>query len=342
MTVSIVLVKRGTHGQHVQDSNEGRLEIGMTGALWAAFSGVGFGLFQTFNRRAVQGMDVYMATFLQLVVSAIVLLFIAALTIPRTVTESLTGTAVLNFAIAGMLHFFIGWTFLNASQKYIGAARTSSLIGTIPIWGAILAALTLSEFPTWIGAGGILLIVGGVYFVNDARLHERPIIAAGAGGEEVVTKSTVVAGRAIGLRSLRFGLAAAICWSLSPTFIRYGLAEVSSPLLGVTVGIVASALGYAILLAMRSRRVGLGPVEMEAFGYKIFAAVLVALATWMRWISLDLIPVAAALALSLSSVPVVNFLSPIVSGRHLERVTNQVWLGSGLIVCGSLVLIFFN
>jgi uncharacterized membrane protein len=148
--------------------------------------------------------------------------------------------------------------------------------------------------------------------------------------------------QAIGFRSLRLGLAAALCWSLSPTFIRYGLAEVDNPLLGVTVGIVASALGYAVVLAVRSRMRPIGPVGMDAIGYKVLAAVLVAVATWMRWISLDLTAVAVALALSLTSVPTVNFLSPLVSGRHLEQVTRQVWLGSGVIIGGSLILIFLN
>jgi drug/metabolite transporter (DMT)-like permease len=314
----------------------------MTGALWAVFSGVGFGIFQSFNRRAVQGMDVYMATFLQLVVSAIVLLLVTVVTVPRVVIVSLTQTAVLNFAIAGVLHFFIGWTFLNASQKHIGAARTSSLIGTIPIWGAIFAALTLSELPTTIGIAGIVLIVGGVYLVNDAKLQKAAVVSVAGDGTVVRGETAVVEGKATGPRSLRFGLAAAVCWSLSPTFIRYGLAEVDDPLLGVTVGIVASAIGYALVLTVRSyRQGGVGPIALDAFGYKVFAAVLVAIATWMRWISLDLIPVAVALALSLMSVPVVNFLSPIVSGTYLERVTKQVWLGSGLIIGGSLVLNFF-
>jgi drug/metabolite transporter (DMT)-like permease len=306
----------------------------MTGAFWALFSGVGFGVFQSFNRRAVQGMDVFVATFLQLLVSAVVLLLVALLTVPQAVFASLTGTAVLNFSIAGALHFFIGWTFLNASQKEIGAARTSSLIGTIPIFGAVIAAFTLAEIPTLFGAIGIFTIVAGVYLVNDAKLHK------GEGGGGGGTETAVVEGKATGLRSLRFGLAAALCWSLSPTFIRYGLAEVPDPLLGVTVGIVASALGYAVVLGIRRQRGQVGPVAVEAVGYKIFAAVLVALATWMRWISLDLVPVATALALSLVSVPVVNLLSPIVSGRYLERVTRQVWLGSGLIIVGSLILIF--
>ena len=311
----------------------------MTGALWAVFSGIGFGVFQSFNRRAVQGMDVYVATFLQLLVSAVVLVLLTLVTDSWTMVGSLTGTAVLNFALAGILHFFIGWTFLNASQKAIGAARTSSLIGTIPIFGALFALVTLGELPTLWGAVGIGAIVMGVYLVNDAKIHQGGLVAKQA---LVANPQPPIEGQAIGWRSLRLGLAAALCWSFSPTFIRYGLAEVDDPLLGVTVGIVASALGYAVVLGARSRMNKVGAVSLDALGYKVLAAVLVAVATWMRWISLDLIAVAVALALSLTSVPTVNFLSPLISGRHLERVTTQVWLGSGVIIGGSLVLIFLN
>jgi drug/metabolite transporter (DMT)-like permease len=284
-------------------------------------------------------MDVLVATFLQLFVSAIVLLLLTAAFIDRAVVQQLTVTAVANFSLAGILHFFIGWTFLNASQKLIGAARTSSLIGTIPIFGAFFAALTLAEVPTFLGLLFILLIVGGVYLVNDAKVHQVPVPAA-AGRAVSLPMAPVQEGKAIGMRSLRYGLAAAVCWSLSPTFIRYGLAEVDAPLLGVTVGIVASALGYALVLLVRRSQGLLGPVALDALAYKVVAAVLVALATWLRWVSLDLTTVAIALALSLFSVPVVNVLSPLVNGRDLERVTPQVWLGSGLIVAGSLFLIF--
>jgi uncharacterized membrane protein len=47
-------------------------------------------------------------------------------------------------------------------------------------------------------------------------------------------------------------------------------------------------------------------------------------------------------ALSLVSVPLVNVLSPLMVGQHLEQVTNQVWLGSALIIGGSLILIFLR
>ena len=46
----------------------------MTGALWAAASGIGFGLFQSLNRRALRDIDdAFVSTFLQLAVAAVVL-----------------------------------------------------------------------------------------------------------------------------------------------------------------------------------------------------------------------------------------------------------------------------
>ena len=66
---------------------------------------------------------------------------------------------------------------------------------------------------------------------------------------------------------------------------------------------------------------------------------LVAFATWWRWIAVDGTDVAVVLALGLASVPVVLFVSPLIVGRHIERVTRRVWIGAGLVVGGALALI---
>ena len=44
----------------------------MSGAWWAVSAGLGFGLFRAINRRAVRGMSVPLATFIPLLVSAVV------------------------------------------------------------------------------------------------------------------------------------------------------------------------------------------------------------------------------------------------------------------------------
>ena len=313
----------------------------MTGALWAVVAGLGFGTFQSLNRRGVKDMDVFLATFLQLLVSAIVLGIICVVGEDLSLLRSAPLTALLNFGLAGFVHFFMGWTFLNASQKHIGAARTGSLIGTTPLIGALIAMVTLGEVPSLLTVAAIVLISLGVYFVNSVKVNApMPVMSDGPALVDDPPESVLL--QPTGFRSLLLGLAAALCWSTSPIFIRRGLAGLPSPVLGVTVGMAASALGYGVALAVRSLRTSIGPVTTDGLTFKLVAALLVGLSTWMRWIALDMAGVAVVLALSLVSVPVVNFLSPLIVGRQHERVTAQVWSGSGLIIGGSLLLILLT
>jgi len=299
----------------------------MSGALWALAAGTGFGLFQTLNRRAVRGMDVYMATFVQLVISTIVLVIISLITEDFGLLLKAPVSAILSFAAAGFFHFLIGWTFLNASQKKIGAARTSPLIGTTPLFGTVIAAISLRELPRLIELAGIGLIVLGAYYVSKESNNSEET----KGGPHTVTEI---------LKISWLGLGAAFFWAVSPIFIRIGLQDLPSPLLGVTVGVTASAVGYgAVLLWQRDSWVG-APITSDAWVFKVIAGLLVGLSTWMRWVALDLAPVAVVLALSMISVPLVILLSPLISGKHLERVTAILWIGTGLILSGALLLTF--
>ncbi|HSO11250.1 MAG TPA: EamA family transporter [Anaerolineales bacterium] len=298
----------------------------MSGALWALAAGAGFGLFQSLNRQAVRGMDVYVATFVQLAVSTVVLVTISLITEDISIVLKTPITVILNFAAAGFFHFLIGWTMLNASQKKIGAARTSPLIGTTPLFAAVIAVFTLREIPTWLELIGIGIIVTGAYLVSKES------------AEPSNTNNWNQSFSAI-LRASWLGLGTAFFWAVSPIFIRFGLQGLPSPLLGVTIGVTASALGYGIvLLWQRGRWLG-QPITNEAWVLKLIAGLLVGLSTWMRWVALDLAPVAVVLALSMISTPIVILLSPLISGKHLERVTAMLWAGTGLILGGALLLI---
>lgn len=299
----------------------------MSGELWALAAGAGFGLFQTFNRQAVRGMDVYIATFVQLAVSALVLTVIAILTEHLTPLLTAPLDAYLYFIAAGFCHFLIGWTFLNASQKRIGAARTSPLIGTNPLFATVIAAITLGEFPTLLELIGIGVIVVGAYLVSSE--NQDP-----ANGNRSSKSFADI------LQTSWLGLSAAFFWAVSPIFIRLGLKDLPSPLLGVTLGVTASAIAYGlILLWQRQRWLGV-PIAGEAWAYKLVAGVLVGMSTWMRWVALGLAPVAVVLALSMISAPLVIVLSPLISGRQLERVTMLLVVGTGLILGGALLLTF--
>ncbi|MDO8752483.1 MAG: EamA family transporter [Anaerolineales bacterium] len=299
----------------------------MSGALWALAAGAGFGLFQALNRQAVRGMDVYVATFVQLLVSSIVLVAISLATEDINLIFSAPVTAILSFVAAGFFHFLIGWTLLNGSQKRIGAARTSPLIATVPLFGAIVAAVALRESPTWLELIGIGIIVLGAYLVSKEGVN-----SANA-ANSTQSFSTL-------LRASWMGLAAAFFWALSPVFIRVGLQGLPSPMLGVTIGVTASAISYAIILLWQRERWFGVPITTEAWAFKLFAGLLVGLSTWMRWVALDLAPVAVVLALTMISSPIVILLSPLISGKHLERVTVMLWMGTALILSGALLLTF--
>jgi drug/metabolite transporter (DMT)-like permease len=289
----------------------------VSGAAWAALSGAGFGLFQALNARAVRDLDsVYASTFLQLLVAALVLAVAAAATEDVGELGHVSAWGLTAFALAGLVHFFVGWTTLNFSQARIGAARSSPLLATTPLFGLVFAAVFTAEFPRGVALVGIALTIVGAYLVSDP-----------GGGQRAQ------------LRDSGFALATACAWALSPILTVEGLDELDSPLLGVTLGMFAAAIAYGALLAIARvpMRGSLG--AREALALKLVAGVVVALATWARWFSLDDATVGAVLALQLVSVPVVLVLAPMISGRHLEVVTPKIWAGAAFVVAGSLLLI---
>jgi len=234
----------------------------MSGALWALAAGAGFGVFQALNRQAVRGMDVYVATFVQLLVSSVVLVAISLFTEDINLVYTAPISAILSFVAAGFFHFLIGWTLLNASQKRIGAARTSPLIATVPLFGVMIAAVTLGEVPTWLELVGIGIIVLGAYLISKETENPEN------------TKNATKRFSAL-LRTSWMGLAAAFFWALSPVFIRVGLQGLPSPMLGVTIGVTASAIGYAVILLWQRERWFGVPITNEAWTFKLLAGLLV-------------------------------------------------------------------
>ena len=289
----------------------------MSGALWASVSGVGFGLFQAFNSRAVRDLDsVYVSTFLQLLVAGAVLLAASLATENLGSLGDATAWSLVAFALAGMIHFFAGWTTLNLSQARIGAARTSPLLATTPLFGLAFGVVLESQVPGWLAAAAIALTIGGAYLVTDPGGSQRPH-----------------------LHDSFFGLATACAWSASAIFTLQGLKSLDSPLLGVTIGMLSAALAYGVLLAVSRMPLRLREQAREALALKLLAGVIVALATWGRWLALDDTDIAVVLALNLISVPVVLFVAPIISGRHVEIVTGRIWVGAALVIAGALLLI---
>jgi len=118
----------------------------VSGAAWAAASGVGFGLFQALNARAMSNLtSAYTATFLQLVAATAVLGGVVSVTGDLGAVTELDPRPFLMFALSGLVRFALGWTTLSLSHSRIGAARTSPLLATGPFFGLARTFPQLSE-----------------------------------------------------------------------------------------------------------------------------------------------------------------------------------------------------
>jgi drug/metabolite transporter (DMT)-like permease len=139
----------------------------MTGVLWAVVAGAGFGVFQSFNRRAGRSIDSYVSTFTLLFVSAVILVIASVLTEDLSLLWHTPVMAFVYFGLAGLVHFLLGWTFLTLSQKRIGAARTGALIGATPLFAFIVGVVAFGEFLSLPIIVGIVLVLSGVYLVSN-------------------------------------------------------------------------------------------------------------------------------------------------------------------------------
>jgi drug/metabolite transporter (DMT)-like permease len=295
----------------------------MTGALWATLAGFGFGFFQAFNRRAGRSFDSYIATFILLTGSTIILAVASVFTEDFSQLIGVPFIAYLNFGLAGLFHFYIGWTLLVVSQTKVGAARTGALLGTTPFFALFISALAFNEILRLPVLVGIIILVAGVYLIS---FEKNPMAGVGAGT----------------WRNSLFGLGVAVCFAISPIFIRGGMKELNSPLLGVTIGMGISAIFYGITLLFRRNQIQQGPITRDAVWFQLGAAFFVGISTWARWIALDMTLVSVVLALGRLNVPVVILLSPLLVGKAAENVTSRVWIGATMIVGGSLILNFYG
>jgi drug/metabolite transporter (DMT)-like permease len=290
----------------------------VTGVLWATASGIGFGVFQSLNRKAIRGIeDPYVSTFLQLAVATAVLVVASLVSEDLGQLGEASAGAIAVFGLAGVIHFVLGWLLLNMSQARIGASRTAPLITLTPLFGTVLAVLLRGELPSAIALAAIAPVMVGAWL----------LATRGSGGVAIERDSI-------------YAFGTAFMWALSAVLTVEALEGLDSPLLGVTLGLLAAtaALGGA-LVARGSFALAVRSIARNTLALKLAAAVFLAFATWFRLLALDETDVAVALAANLVSVPVVLVLAPMLMGRHLEQADARIWSGGALVAGGILALI---
>lgn len=288
----------------------------MTGAAWAAGSGVLFGLFQALSAQAVRrASNVALVTCVQVSAAALVIGAVAAIVEGVGRLEEASATSLAMFALAGVVHFFVGWGALNRSQGRVGAARTAPLIATVPLFGVVVALVVYGELPDLVGLAAIAVVVVGAYVLTDPG-----------------------AGRRTAFADSGWGLTTAAAWAVSAVLTVRGLADFPYPLLGVAVGMASAAVPFGLLLFVGSAPVTWSDVRL-ALPLKLIVGVVIAVATWWRWLGLEHAPIGVVLALNLLSVPSVLVFAPLIARRGEEVVTTRLVAGTAVVLGGALALV---
>ena len=293
--------------------------IGVLPALGAAGA---FAAFQVVNARALARIDVARGTRVLLATAAVALGAFTLMTDGTAPWTEAPSRALLMAAAAGMVHFGLGWTFLGTAQQRIGAARTGALVGTVPLFGSLFAWALLGEAVGPVQLAGLLLVVAGVVVIAT-RNRRGPAVPRALSG-------------------IAAALGTAVCWSVSPVLIREALAGIPSPRAAATVGLAASALLHAVLVAFARRGSARAPMERRAVQLLSTGGLLVALALWMQWTAFSLAPVATVLVVLQLTPALVPMLARIGGTLEGDPPLSRLYLGVIAIVIGSLPVIVLN
>lgn len=293
--------------------------IGVLPALGAAGA---FAAFQVVNARALTRTDVARGTRVLLATATIVLGAITLLTDGTGPWTEAPPRALLMASAAGTVHFGLGWTFLGTAQQRIGAARTGALVGAVPLFGSLVAWALLGEAIGPVQLGGLVLVVAGVAVIatRNRRAPAAPRAFSGVAA----------------------ALGTAACWSVSPVLIREALEGIPSSRAAATVGLLASALVHATLVALARRGGTRPPMERGALRLLAGGGLLVALALWMQWTAFSLAPVATVLVLLQLTPALVPMLARVGGTPGGDLPLSRVYLGVTAIVIGSLPVILLD
>ncbi len=140
------------------------------------------------------------------------------------------------------------------------------------------------------------------------------------------------------LRDLLYPLLAALCYSTNPILVKMGLSISNEPLLGASVGMIASTVTYTAYFLLTGQVRNLFAVPRWVGWYFALAGVSSTLGMFTFFTALQRIP-AAIVAPLISTAPLITLLLSHLTLQGMERVTRADTLGTALIVAGVILLV---
>ena len=176
-----------------------------------------------FIAKGMKGSSPTAAAFYSVLTQATILTGLLLTRLP-----SLNLTAILLFAIGGLLSLGLGRLLYFVAMKGMGVARASAVIGSSPIFTTLLSILVLSDQPTVTMFLGAATVTVGIIFISGAK------------GFKVE-------------KALLIGLVSTLSYALSNILSKAGLRVESDPFLSAQVGAASGLLFFLVYMILTNQ-----------------------------------------------------------------------------------------
>ncbi|MEW6671824.1 MAG: DMT family transporter [Thermodesulfobacteriota bacterium] len=295
----------------------------MIGSLLAVLSGLAFAVSNVYIRQGVHRAGesfsvIPISAFLGTVAFGMPLLISGEIDHLKNLTY--TGAAAL--AAAGIFHFILGRIFAYNSFRLIGANRAAPILSLNILFATLLGIFFLDE-PLSAALGiAILLIFFGLILIGTTGKSEKE------------TKGIIEGSLIVGIFA---GLAAGLCWGISPAFVKIGLKEIKSPLLATFVSYISAAVIASILLVFKDNHIKLRGLQRQSFLPLFWGSLAVAVAQLLRYTAINFTSISIVTALMGTWTLFIYPLSFFIN-RGIEPFTRRVISGAFLTLAGVFLI----
>ena len=305
----------------------------MLGVLCGLGSAMAFGANAIITRRGMMRVSSNYIATLSIFFGSLFFLVVNVITGDLLGIGGFHWKAYLYWALSGVIHFALGRTWAYRSIQLLGSNRSNVVTSLNPVVTIVLAVIILKEEITPTMALGILFVLGGPLLI----ILLEPTVS----GSQRVSRTY---GKEIDRRTLLlgmfYGIGAAVFWGSSAIFIKFGLKTEGSPVAGSLIAYVAGSIVVTpSLLLNKEQRQEVFNEGWKSLRVAIFSSLTSSTAQLLRYLSLGY---GAVIVVTLAgrTTPLWVLLLSFLFNRKYESFSQWVLLGNGLLVIGSILVIF--
>lgn len=247
------------------------------------------------------------------------ILLVPVVTVLSYPDYNLTTRSVVAFVGAGLIGTGLGRIALFTGIQRIGASRAEPIKASAPFFAAIIAVIVLGERMTTEHLLGVVLIVIGIAVISWEQ-------ASGPDMERT--------GPTLGLV---FPLLAALCFAVEPVFAKTGFDEGTPFLVGLSIKILAAALGFVGYLQWHHALPTTDTFRGSGLSWAVAAGLANTAFLIAFYASLSAAPVVLVVPIIQASPLFVVALSYVFL-QDIERVTGRLAVGVSVVVTGGVLV----